>query len=159
MMNMGRRKIIDKTDREILALLKQNADIPMEKLKEELFLASNIKRTRQAIQARVAKLKEEGILKIKGVVDERKLGRPILAFVLVSFLPGSQAQRELARQLTEIPDVEGVWIISGDWDILLKVRGKSLEDIGTLTIDKIRSLEGVGKTVTCACFESVKEEF
>ncbi|MHA2272409.1 MAG: Lrp/AsnC family transcriptional regulator [Candidatus Hodarchaeales archaeon] len=156
---MGRKRVIDETDRIILSLLKQNADVSMEKLKEDLLLGYNIERTRQAVQARVARLKEDDVLKIKGIVDERKLGRPILAFVLVSFLPGSQAQRELARQLAEIPDTEGVWIISGDWDILLKVRGKSLEDIGTLIIEKIRSLEGVGKTVTCACFESVKEEY
>ncbi|MFW9914661.1 MAG: Lrp/AsnC family transcriptional regulator [Candidatus Thorarchaeota archaeon] len=156
---MGRKRAIDETDRIILSLLKQNADVSMEKLKEDLLLGYNIERTRQAVQARVARLKEDGVLKIKGIVDERKLGRPILAFVLVSFLPGSQAQRDLARQLAEIPDTEGVWIISGDWDILLKVRGKSLEDIGTLIIEKIRALEGVGKTVTCACFENVKEEY
>ncbi|MFX0113655.1 MAG: Lrp/AsnC family transcriptional regulator [Candidatus Hodarchaeota archaeon] len=156
---MARKKTIDETDRQILSLLKQNADISMEKLKDELSSKYSVERTRQAIQARVTKLKDEGVLKIKGVADERKLGRPVLAFVLISFLPGSQGQRELARQLAEIPDTKAVWIISGDWDILLKVRGRSLEDIGTLIIDKIRTLEGVGKTVTCACFESIKEEY
>jgi DNA-binding Lrp family transcriptional regulator len=51
-----------------------------------------------------------------------------------------------------------VHIISGEYDLLLKVRGKTLDDIGTLVVDKLRQLKGVGRTITFACFETVKEE-
>ena len=54
--------------------------------------------------------------------------------------------------------VHEVYIISGEWDLLLKVRGKDTEEIGKLILDKIRGIEGVGKTVTCTCFSVIKEE-
>lgn len=155
-----RKRKIDKTDGKILSILKKNADMSMEALREILDFEHEITITRQAVQARVKKLKDEEILKIKGIVNHEKLGQKVLAFVLVSFLPGGRySQRELAKQMAEIPEIHGVWVISGDWDILLKVRVNSLEDIGNLIIDKIRTLEGVGKTITCACFSTVKEEY
>ncbi|MFX0061779.1 MAG: Lrp/AsnC family transcriptional regulator [Candidatus Hermodarchaeota archaeon] len=155
-----RKKKIDEIDGNILSILKNNADMSMEALRELLDIEHGITITRQAVQARVKKLKDEEILKIKGIVNHEKLGKKILAFVLVSFLPGGRySQRDLAKQIAEIPEVHGVWVISGDWDILLKVRVSSLEDVGNLIIDKIRTLEGVGKTITCACFSAVKEEY
>ncbi|MFX1532656.1 MAG: Lrp/AsnC family transcriptional regulator [Promethearchaeota archaeon] len=155
-----RKRKIDKTDGKILSILKKNADMSMEALREILDFEHEITITRQAVQARVKKLKDEEILKIKGIVNHEKLGQKVLAFVLVSFLPGGRySQRELAKQMAEIPEIHGVWVISGDWDILLKVRVNSLEDIGNLIVDKIRTLEGVGKTITCACFSTVKEEY
>ena len=67
------------------------------------------------------------------------------------------AQRELANRIAKIPGIYEVHIISGEYDLLLKVRGTSLEDIGKLVIDKLRQLKGVGRTLTCTCFETVKE--
>jgi hypothetical protein len=40
----------------------------------------------------------------------------------------------------------------------LKVRAKSMEDIGSLVIDRLRKIEGVGRTITCASFATVKDE-
>ena len=68
------------------------------------------------------------------------------------------SQRELAKRIAELSGVYEVHIISGEYDLLLKVRGKSLEEIGKLVVDKLRQLKGVGRTLTCACFETVKEE-
>ncbi|MEM2388548.1 MAG: Lrp/AsnC ligand binding domain-containing protein, partial [Candidatus Thermoplasmatota archaeon] len=65
---------------------------------------------------------------------------------------------QLAREIARIENVYEVYIISGEWDLLLKVRGKDMEEIGKLILDKIRAIEGVGKTVTCTCFSVVKEE-
>ncbi|MFX0090917.1 MAG: Lrp/AsnC family transcriptional regulator [Candidatus Hodarchaeota archaeon] len=154
------RKKIDETDSKILSILKQDASMSMESLKDLLDDRHEIMLTRQAVQARVKKLKDEGIVKIKGILNYEKLSQKVLAFVFVSFLPGGKcSQRELARQIADIPQVYGVWLISGDWDILLKVRGSSLEEIGNLVVDKLRALEGVGKTITSACFSVVKEEY
>jgi len=97
-------------------------------------------------------------------VDERakiavKIGMPITAFILVSFIPNPDiSQRELAREISKIENVREVYIIAGEWDLLLKVRGKDMEEIGKLVLDKLRGMKGVGKTVTCTCFSVIKEE-
>lgn len=55
-------------------------------------------------------------------------------------------------------NVREVYIISGEWDLLLKVRGRDLAEIGQLILDKLRGMKGVGKTITCTCFGTIKEE-
>ena len=39
-----------------------------------------------------------------------------------------------------------------------KVRGKSIEDIGNIILERIRTTPGVFKTYTMACFEVAKDE-
>ena len=47
----------------------------------------------------------------------------------------------------------------GEWDILLKVRASTLEEIGNLVVDRLRSMSGVEKTETCVSFQTIKESF
>jgi DNA-binding Lrp family transcriptional regulator len=54
--------------------------------------------------------------------------------------------------------VQEVHLISGEYDILVKVRGASMQSIGSLVIDRIRKLKGVGRTLTCSSFAAVKDE-
>jgi DNA-binding Lrp family transcriptional regulator len=94
------------------------------------------------------------------VPDFTKLGKQITAFVMVSFTPvPGLSQRELAKLIAVIENVQEVYLISGQWDILVKVRAGKVEDIGGLVIDKIRAIRGVASTETCVSFECVREEF
>jgi len=93
------------------------------------------------------------------VTNYKEIGFHSKVFIFISFLPKSDiSQRELAKRISKLPGVFEVHIISGEYDLLIKVRGTSLEKIGKLVIDKLRSIDGVGRTLTCACFETVKEE-
>jgi DNA-binding Lrp family transcriptional regulator len=87
------------------------------------------------------------------------VGEATTAFVFVSYNHTSgSSQKEVAEQLAKLEGVYEVHMISGDWDILAKVRGENVERIGELVTEKLRELPGVGKTVTCAVFKTVKEE-
>jgi DNA-binding Lrp family transcriptional regulator len=87
------------------------------------------------------------------------MGKPITAFILISFLPEPTiSQRNLAQEIASMEGVQEVHLISGEYDILVKVRGTSMESIGSLVIDRIRMLRGVGRTLTCSSFAAVKDE-
>lgn len=123
-------------------------------------IAKEVRLPRTTVGERIKKLVKKGIIKkFTAILNYEKIGKPITAFVLVSFAPHPNvSQRELAREIARIENVHEVYIISGEWDLLLKVRGKDMEEIGHLILDKLRSMKGVGKTVTCTCFSVVKEE-
>ena len=146
--------MIDKKDEKILAELKKNA---RESTKT---IAANINIPRVTVHDRINKMIEKGIIKSFNVtLDYKKIGYSSEVFIFVSFLSNPDvSQRQLAKRIAKLPGVYEVHIISGEYDLLLKVRGNSLEDIGKLVVDKLRQLKGVGKTVTFACFETVKEE-
>ncbi|WP_297551914.1 Lrp/AsnC ligand binding domain-containing protein, partial [Thermococcus sp.] len=51
-----------------------------------------------------------------------------------------------------------VHIIAGEWDLLIKVRAPSSEEVGKIVVDKLREIKGIGQTVTMVSFVTVKEE-
>ena len=146
--------MIDDKDRELITLLKENSRL---KIKD---IAKKVKMPRTTIHHRMKRLKADKIIKRFTILpDYVQLGSPVTAFILVSFLPTMDAkQREVAERIAELEGVYEVHLISGEWDMLLKVRSSSMEKIGELVIDQLREIKGVGKTVTCGCFSTVKEE-
>jgi Lrp/AsnC family leucine-responsive transcriptional regulator len=147
--------MLDEKDRAILGALEKDARRSTKAIAAEL----NIPRA--TVHERIKRMRERGIIKGFTVVpDFSKMGEPITAFVLVSFTPpsGALSQREVAQQIAGLEGVHEVHLISGEYDILVKVRGVSMENIGSLVIDKIRQIDGVGRTLTCSSFATVKYE-
>jgi DNA-binding Lrp family transcriptional regulator len=114
---------------------------------------------RTTVQERIRRLVQKGVIKRFTIQqDYSKLGRPVTAFILISYIPtAGVSQRQVGEKLAQIPEIYEVHVISGDWDILVKARGESLESIGELVTEKIRNVKGVGRTLTCASFATLKE--
>jgi DNA-binding Lrp family transcriptional regulator len=145
--------MIDKKDKIILEELEKNSRNSTKNI------ATKVKIPRVTVHDRIKKMVEKGVIKSFNVtIDYKKIGLSTEVFIFVSFLPNPEvSQRQLAKSISKLTGVSEVHIISGEYDLLLKVRGKSLEEIGKLVVDKLRQLKGVGRTLTCACFETVKE--
>ncbi|MHB8586813.1 MAG: Lrp/AsnC family transcriptional regulator [Thermoplasmatota archaeon] len=146
--------MLDEKDRLILRELRDDA----KKTTKEIAENTGIPRT--TVHDRINKMEQSAIIRKFTVIPNYELvGEPTTAFVFVSYNHGSGAtQRQLAEQLSKLDGVYEVHLISGDWDILAKVRGKDVETIGELVIERLRDLDGVAKTVTCTVFKSIKEE-
>jgi len=144
---------IDKKDQLILNQLKQNSRNSTKNI------AKNINTPRVTVHDRIKKLKQKGIIKKFTIkVDNKKIGLPTEAFIFVSFQSNTEiSQRELAKKISRLHGVTEVHIISGEYDLLLKVVGESLEKIGNLVVDRLRKIKGVGRTLTFACFQTIKE--
>ncbi len=147
-------KIMDEKDFLILDELKSDS----RQSTADISRKTNIPRI--TVHERIKKMKERGIIKRFTVIPNyEKIGRGSTAFILVSYVPNEEiTQRELAKKISYFEAVKEVHIISGEWDLLLKVKESSLSDIGKLVIDRLRKLKGVGKTLTLGVFETVKEE-
>lgn len=59
--------------------------------------------------------------------------------------------------MASFPEVQEVHIISGDWDLLIKVRTTDIDAVGRFVVDKLRTVRGIEKTVTCMVFDTAKE--
>jgi Lrp/AsnC family transcriptional regulator, leucine-responsive regulatory protein len=146
-------KMLDDKDLAILHELMKDARRSTKSIAKDLAIP------RATVHERIKRMLDKGIIKgFTAVPDYTKLGEPVTAFVLVSFLPNNTvSQRELAKRIADIEGVQEVHVVSGEHDILLKVRGESMESIGSLVIDKLRSIPGVGRTLTMASFASIKD--
>ena len=145
---------MDSKDHEIIEALRNDSRKSFAKLAEELGIP------RATLQDRVRKLLKDGVIKKFTIVPNyAKLGKQITAFVMVSFSPvPGLSQRELAKEIAATENVQEVYLISGQWDILVKIRVEKVEDVGKLVIDRVRGIRGVARTETCVSFECVREE-
>ncbi|MEM4288394.1 MAG: Lrp/AsnC family transcriptional regulator [Candidatus Caldarchaeum sp.] len=143
---------LDEKDFRIIEELMDNAEQSITEL------AAKLKMPRTTVQERIKRLKQLGVIKKYTVqVDYSKLGKPATAFILISFQQGTLPQKKLAQEIAKMPEVVEAHLITGEWDILVKVRTDSMQSIGSLVVDKLRMMEGVGKTMTCVSFSAVKE--
>jgi DNA-binding Lrp family transcriptional regulator len=148
---------LDEKDLRILALLQKNCRMTAKEI------ARKIDSPVTTVFAKIKRMEKLGIIKdYKAVLDAKKLQRGTTAFILASFsyrLKGEEllSQREIVRQIARFPEVQEVHIITGDWDILIKVREKDVDTIGNFVIDRLRAVKGIEKTLTCMVFETEKE--
>lgn len=153
--------MVDKKDITILNELKKDAW----RTKSTIAKSLNMKRTTFLYHVNEM-IKNEIIKKICVVPNYKKIGRPVTVFLLISFKSGDinsdgkteVSQKKLAKRIARLDNVYEVHIVTGEYDLLVKARGKSLEEIGKLVVDKLRLLKGVDKSYTLACFQSIMEK-
>lgn len=145
---------LDENDYHLLSALKADAR------KTIAALSAMLGMPRATVHERISRMKRAGIIRRFTIEEDySKTGLPTLSFVFVEYDRQSGAnQHEVARSIAKIGGVLGVYIISGEWDLLIKVRGKNIEDIGKTILERIRTTPGVFKTYTMACFEVAKDE-
>jgi len=149
---------LDEKDIEILKFLQKDSKISSKEI------ARKIGSPISTVFAKIKRMEDLGIIKeYKTVLDSKKLGKGTTAFVFVSFEyrpPETEKpldQREIAKKIAKFPEVQELYIITGDWDILIKVKTKDVDDIGKFVLDKLRKIEGIEKTFSCMVYDEIKE--
>ncbi len=69
------------------------------------------------------------------------------SYVLVSVRAGKA--RQVFQQLQKLKCTYQVDAISGPYDIVAIVQGADFDDIGRTVMDRIQTIEGVEKSLTC----------
>lgn len=69
------------------------------------------------------------------------------AFVLIETEVGKT--REVVAALQKLNGVTSVDTVTGPYDIIAILQGRSLNDIGDLVTGKIHPIPGISRTVTC----------
>lgn len=131
----------DATDRAILELLQENCKQPLAAIGEKVGLSA------PAVVERIHKLEEAGVvLRYTAILDPRKLGRDITAFIGVSTdRPGAIDRVE--AQVGAMDEVLECHHVTGGYTLMLKVKTRNTESLEQL-IDGVRSLDGVSRTET-----------
>lgn len=148
---------LDEKDIEILNLLQRDCKMTAKTI------AQKIDSPVTTVFAKIKRMEELDIIRgYKAILDSRKLNKETIAFILASFSyrlegEGFLSQREIAKQVGKFPEVQEVHIITGDWDILIKVKEKDVSTIGKFVVDKLRTIKGIEKTLTCMVFDTEKE--
>jgi DNA-binding Lrp family transcriptional regulator len=149
---------LDERDIAILALVQRDSNLTAREI------ARKIDSPITTVFAKIKRMEQQGIIKgYRAVLDPKKLDYTTTAFILASVTYGTKnegppfSQRDKAAEIAKFPEVQEVHIITGDWDLLIKIREKDVDSIGRFVIDKLRFIKGIEKTLTCVVFETSKE--
>ncbi len=149
---------LDEKDSAILALIQKDSKLTAKQISKRI--GSPI----TTVFAKIKRMEEMGIIQeYRAIVASEKLGAGTTAFILASVsyraksddLPVSQ--RAVAAEVAKFPEVQEVHIITGDWDLLIKLRAENVDTIGKFVVDKLRLIRGLEKALTCMVFETIKE--
>ncbi|HHT9118973.1 MAG TPA: Lrp/AsnC ligand binding domain-containing protein [Candidatus Hypogeohydataceae bacterium YC41] len=75
---------------------------------------------------------------------------PVKAYILVDISTDVKTQ-EILDKLNSISGVKTAEAVSGPHDIMVVVEAADLKSLGDIVISKVRTIEGVTKTITCCC--------
>lgn len=135
----GRMKISDK-DRQLLALLRENARTPTSEMARRLGVS------RTTVQSRLERLERDGVVTgytLRLAPDYE--GALIRAHVMLTVKPKLTA--EVSHALRRIPEVRTLYSVSGSYDMVALVAAEGVEEMDRL-IDAIGALDGVERTMS-----------
>ena len=132
---------MDTIDAKIIKALSRNADITATEISNELHFSV------PAVNKRIRALKNEGIIKNYTIItDNKKVGKPIIAFILI-ILQSVEHTEPFFKYAESDPDILECYAITGEYDCLLKVCAASVEDLDK-KLQMLKTHNGVMKSYT-----------
>jgi Lrp/AsnC family transcriptional regulator for asnA, asnC and gidA len=145
-------ELLDEINLRILDILNQDASRPFVDIAKELEISD------ATVHIRVRRLLAAGILRRFTIAtDNVLLGYNHLAFIGININEGSAADEVIATlsQLDEILELHEMY---GQFDLLLKIRAKSLEEMRDIVANKIGRIPQITEAELMTVLRTIKEE-
>lgn len=129
----------DKFDWQIISLLNEDGRTPSAEIARKL---GNV--SARTVTNRINALTEHGIINIRAVVNPEKVGYGVMADVFVEVEPGRV--REVAQKAAEFPQSSYVACATGECDVSISLRVKSIDELFEFVTEKLGKIPGVRRT-------------
>jgi len=123
-------------------------------------LAKKLKQPSTTLHYNIKQLEKQGAIKAyKAVFDYKKIDQGHCTFVMINISSEDNANPEkIAKQLAKDPRVESVDICTGDYDLILKLRTKDIDEYYKFTKQIVQEFNLL-KTISLTSLKQVKTEF
>jgi len=114
-----------------------------------------------AVAARIAELEASGtILGYHAIIDpERFEADHVTAFIEVKLVPERDGGFDrLALRISKFDQVRSCYLMSGGYDLVVIVSGKSLQEVAKFISEKLSTIEGVTATATHFHLKTYKQD-
>ncbi len=123
-------------------------------------IAKKIKEPATTIHYNIKKLEREQAIKTyKAVFDYKKIGEGHCTYILVNLIREKYGEpEEIASQIAKDLRVESVDIITGDYEMIIKLRSKDIDEYYSFIKSAIKQY-GFSKCISLTSLKQVKTEF
>jgi DNA-binding Lrp family transcriptional regulator len=114
----------------------------------------------EAVTEAIRKMEQEGIiLGYKAIVNRERANRDKVACLIeVSVQPErGHGFDKIAERVYRFPEVQSVFLVSGNYDLLVIVEGETMKDIADFVIEKLSTLPNVRSTGSHFLLKKYKE--
>ena len=131
---------LDDTDRELIALLRDDGRATV------AALAAQLKVARGTVQNRMARLQREGVIvgftvRLKPQAEAHRIR------ALMNIAVEGNRSKEVLKALRGHPQVSAIYTTNGRWDIVAELQAETLEAFDRV-LDAIRLFHGIANTET-----------
>ena len=135
---------MDDIDKKIINLLKNDSRAGYAEIGNKVGLSEG------AVRKRIKILSDQGV--IRKFTVKVGVAEGAQAITLLATNPSLPTQ-EVSRKIQEIPNVETIYEVTGEYDIVAVISGMSVMEVNEC-IEKIRRVEGIQKTNTMIVLRS-----
>jgi len=142
----GHMAAMDDTDRMIVEALRADGRMSMRSLADLIHIS------RASAYARVARLERDGVITgYAALVDPVRYGYALSAYVYLDI--AQRSWKSVRGQLLSIPEIDHVALVSGEHDILLRVRARDAVYLRDVVLTRLQDIPEVRSTQTMLIFE------
>ncbi len=130
---------------ELLKILKNNA------LETPANIAKMLNLSEDEVRKRITEYEEQGIIRgYQAIVNEDQLKiDKVTAVIEVKVSPEREGGfNHVASRISRFKEVQSVYLVSGDFDLLLFVVGSDLKEVAFFVSGKLATIDGVHATAT-----------
>jgi len=144
-------ELLDEVNLRILDILGRDASRPFVDIAKELEISD------ATVHIRVKRLQAAGILrKFTITTDNVLLGYDHLAFVGINLSKGSSD--EILVALSQIEEILELHEMYGQYDLLVKIRSRNLEEMRDIVANKIGRIPQITEAELMTVLKTIKEE-
>ncbi|MBU0581016.1 MAG: Lrp/AsnC family transcriptional regulator [Candidatus Margulisbacteria bacterium] len=141
---------------EILELLQENSRLSAEEI------AVMLKKPVAEVKKAIKKLEKDGVIvKYGAIVNHEKLPKKkekVQAWIEIRVTPERETGFDsLADRIARFPQVNSLYLMSGGYDYLVLVEGKTLQEVAFFVSQKLATLDRVQNTTTHFMLKKYKE--
>lgn len=141
-------------EEKLLRLLSDNAKL------SDSQIAIMLETSENDVTQTIERLESNGIIKgYKALIDWAKTERNLVsARIELKVLPkSSMGFEEIAYTISQFPEVETCYLMSGGYDLALTISGKTFQDIAMFVAHRLAPLDAVQSTSTHFVLKKYKE--
>lgn len=146
---------MDEKDQKILKILEGNSRLSIQAIAKKTLIPIT------TVYNRLKKLESTGVIKRYTIeYDNKKLGKTTCAYVMaqldIAILKKSNlTEHDVAKKIRAHDLVEEADLITGEYDILIKLRACSTEEMNAYIVKQLREVESVARTHTLVVIEEM----
>ncbi len=144
---------LDEKDKAILRLLQSDGKITVREISSKVHLSTT------PVHERIKRMEDEGvILQYAALINYSKVRKGLMAICYISLKEhNKRSGAKFIKTIQELPEVIEFYIISGEFDFMLKVVAENMDAYYDFHVNKLGQVENIGQVQSTFVMGVIKQ--